>query len=152
MSLSDLGLDELVVLRLAMLAVLFLFLLAIGLLLSGGLRPRSLGTTARGAEAAALPALVIVAPGATGLRPGEAFVVPPEVEIGRGGTAGIVLSDPSVSVRHARVARAAGGWRVTDLGSTNGTRVDGRPVDERGAQLRGGEEVAFGVVVLRFER
>jgi len=142
--------DELVLLRLAMLAVLFAFLLAAAWLLSGGLRPRQPASRASTVPAA-LPTLVVVTPGATGLRPGETFLVPPEVDIGRDAAAGIVLADPSISLRHARIVRGPRGWRVADLGSTNGTRVNGRLVDSAGAPLRGGEQIAVGVVVLRFE-
>jgi pSer/pThr/pTyr-binding forkhead associated (FHA) protein len=38
------------------------------------------------------------------------------------------LDDGRVSRRHARVAFEAGRWMVTDLGSQNGTDVDGTPI------------------------
>ncbi|MGH7434561.1 MAG: diguanylate cyclase [Polyangiaceae bacterium] len=50
--------------------------------------------------------------------------------LGRAVDADLVVQDPSVSAHHARVVRAAdGGYRVEDLGSTNGTFVNGRKVD-----------------------
>ena len=40
----------------------------------------------------------------------------------------VQLADPAVSTRHARVAFDGRGWMVTDLGSTNGTLVDGQRI------------------------
>jgi pSer/pThr/pTyr-binding forkhead associated (FHA) protein len=57
-----------------------------------------------------------------------------------------------VSAEHARIEWARDGWRLSDLGSTNGTTLNGRRLDGRAVRLRGGEQVAFGAVVLRFER
>lgn len=70
--------------------------------------------------------------------------------IGRGAEADFVVEDPSVSRRHARVARMPdGGFYVEDLGSRNGTFVDSARVDLR--LLRGGEVVQLGPhIVLRF--
>jgi transcriptional regulator with PAS, ATPase and Fis domain len=45
--------------------------------------------------------------------------------IGRGDTCDLVLDDRRASRQHARVAFAEGGWRVEDLGSHNGTSLDG---------------------------
>jgi hypothetical protein len=50
--------------------------------------------------------------------------------IGRSADAGIVLADPLVSRRHARLAPRAGRLVLEDLGSTNGTHVNGRAVRE----------------------
>jgi len=48
--------------------------------------------------------------------------------IGRGSDADVVVDDPGVSRRHAEVRVSAGGARLVDLGSTNGTFVDGERV------------------------
>jgi pSer/pThr/pTyr-binding forkhead associated (FHA) protein len=53
-----------------------------------------------------------------------------ETVIGRDPTCDIVLPDPTVSVRHARIVRGAGGYfELEDLGSTNGVVADGECVD-----------------------
>ncbi|MET0152214.1 MAG: ATPase, T2SS/T4P/T4SS family [Candidatus Binatia bacterium] len=63
-----------------------------------------------------------------------------EALIGKHADCQVVLADPKVSRRHARVAERGGRFFVEDLGSTNGTRVAGRAVQgemplEEGAEL-----------------
>ena len=60
-----------------------------------------------------------------------------------------MLNDPNVSRRHAEFRRTADGVVVTDLGSTNGTRVNGVPVREQ--QLVSGDEITVGSTTLVFE-
>ena len=91
-------------------------------------------------------------PGETGLASrAREFPVAGVMSLGRDLSNGIVLADPSVSTRHAQLERLRDGWRLTDLGSTNGTTVNGRPIDGHGVMLRGGEQIAVGVVVVRFQ-
>jgi pSer/pThr/pTyr-binding forkhead associated (FHA) protein len=63
---------------------------------------------------------------AAGPRYGEQIPVPqPVVVIGRGAGCDVVVDDDSVSAEHARLEFDLGAWRITDLGSTNGTAVEG---------------------------
>jgi two-component system cell cycle response regulator len=64
--------------------------------------------------------------------------------------AGLVLVDPAVSARHCVVERAGprGEFRVSDLGSRNGTYVNGEKVGER--TLVEGDKIFVGETVLRF--
>lgn len=71
------------------------------------------------------------------------------VTIGRMPDCVIALSDPNVSRHHAEVSREGGEVIVTDLGSTNGTKVNGAPVRHR--QLSDGDVVTVGRTALRFE-
>lgn len=71
------------------------------------------------------------------------------VAIGRGGDNDIVLSDPSVSRRHARCERLGEVWSLTDLGSTNGVFVDG--VKSERATLRAGMRIGIGAFELKVE-
>jgi hypothetical protein len=48
--------------------------------------------------------------------------------LGRSSACDIVIRDRAVSRRHALLERAGARWYVSDLGSTNGTMVGGRPV------------------------
>ncbi len=71
------------------------------------------------------------------------------VSIGRHDDCTVVLADPNVSRNHAEVRPSGDGFAVVDLGSTNGTKVNGVRVAEH--QLRPGDEVRFGNTVVRFE-
>ncbi len=54
----------------------------------------------------------------------------------------LILDDPLVSSAHAQIVARNDGWVIQDLGSTNGTLVDGRLVRE--SQLRPGSEISVG--------
>ena len=69
--------------------------------------------------------------------------------LGRGYEADIRLADGSVSRLQARVERGVGGLVLVDLGSTNGTRVNGGKIATH--PLADGDTLAFGRTVLRFE-
>jgi hypothetical protein len=71
------------------------------------------------------------------------------VSIGRLPECDIVLSDPNVSRRHAEVRRRGNDFVVVDLGSTNGTKVNGAGVRER--VLVDGDEITVGGTHIRFE-
>lgn len=74
-----------------------------------------------------------------------------EYTVGRSTHADIVLADPSVSGQHAKLTPRGDAFAIVDLGSTNGTTVDGQPV--KGEQvLRGGETLGIGDARLRYER
>jgi pSer/pThr/pTyr-binding forkhead associated (FHA) protein len=64
------------------------------------------------------------------------------VTVGRMPESTIVLADPNVSRNHAEVRPQGDGYVVVDLGSTNGTRVNGVRVSEQA--LRDGDEIMFG--------
>ena len=53
---------------------------------------------------------------------------PTSITIGRSPSCTLVLEDSYASSRHARVFPKDGAWWLEDLGSTNGTMMDGRPV------------------------
>lgn len=71
------------------------------------------------------------------------------VTIGRGPDNTILIDDPSVSGKHAELRRAAQTYQLRDLGSTNGTRVNGTTTGE--ITLHPGDRVRFGAVDARFE-
>lgn len=69
--------------------------------------------------------------------------------IGRAPENSIRLEDTSVSGRHAEIAVVDRNCYLKDLGSTNGTVVNGQPVTE--TQLRPGDRIRFGKVEACFE-
>jgi hypothetical protein len=85
----------------------------------------------------------------TGANAGTTFMIPEgSSTLGRSPDAGIHIEASDVSRRHLRIDRAGARVEITDLGSTNGTRVNGEPVHH--ATLRNGDEVLVGMQALRF--
>src|SRR5437588_7852558 len=73
------------------------------------------------------------------------------ITLGRDITNDIVINDPEVSRHHGRLTRGGGGYTLEDLGSTNGTFVNGQRLS--GARpLAGGDVVGLGeTVTLSYE-
>ena len=71
------------------------------------------------------------------------------ITIGRAPDNMIVIDDSSVSSRHAKLELSGEVYRLKDLESTNGTRVNGLPVTE--TALRFDDRIRFGAVDARFE-
>jgi Protein of unknown function (DUF3662)/FHA domain len=69
--------------------------------------------------------------------------------IGRMPDCAVALSDPQVSRRHAEIRPDHDGYRIVDLGSMNGTLVNGTRISEHA--LRDGDEIAIGATTLRYE-
>lgn len=63
--------------------------------------------------------------------------------IGRDGGCDLVLADVTVSRRHARLERDGSNWVLQDLGSTNGTRLNGWLVSGA-VPVQAGDQVSFG--------
>ena len=71
------------------------------------------------------------------------------LEAGRSSDAGLTLEDDQVSRHHARFEPSADGAVVSDLGSMNGTQVNGAPMREH--TLADGDQISIGKTVLTFE-
>lgn len=71
------------------------------------------------------------------------------VVIGRMSSNDVVLADPNVSRRHAELRREGPRWMLVDLGSTNGTLVNGKLAREH--EINDGDRLSFGTSELRFE-
>jgi hypothetical protein len=72
----------------------------------------------------------------------------PSVTIGRLPECDVVVDDAGVSRQHARIRRTDGGFVLTDLGSTNGTMVNGEPIQEH--VLEHGDRITIGETELEF--
>ena len=71
------------------------------------------------------------------------------VTIGRSPESAIVLADPNVSRNHAEIRPHGATWLVVDLGSTNGSRVNGARIASQ--ELHDGDDLSFGNTHARFE-
>jgi len=138
--------SELLALRLALIGIIFAFVLVTALILRGTLMPRS-----RAQPSGAAAMLIVVSPARTGLSPGTQFSLAGETTIGRDAANGIVLADASVSGRHAIIDAYGAAWAIRDLGSTNGTRVDGEDVAGDRVALRSGAMLQVGAVRFSFD-
>ena len=105
---------------------------------------RDMGTLIR--VAAEQRALVLVL---SGPRLGHRLVLgDAAIDVGRGSAAGLVLDADSVSRKHARIERFGGGHKMVDLGSTNGTYVNGVRVKEQ--ILKDGDRIGIGKALLKY--
>jgi diguanylate cyclase (GGDEF)-like protein len=100
---------------------------------------------ARGLKDDLAPLLVVIEGPDVGVR----VRLTHSITIGRGAGADLVLADDRVSTQHARIEDRGDTWAVVDLGSTNGTRLDGATVTD--AILHHQGKLELGVTTLRFE-
>jgi Protein of unknown function (DUF3662)/FHA domain len=82
---------------------------------------------------------------------GRRLVVGSEgVKLGRSRKCDVVVDDPNVSREHAELRPRGGSWVLTDLGSTNGSSVNGRRIDAP-TVVKPGDEVELGSASMKFE-
>ena len=74
-----------------------------------------------------------------------------DITIGRSSSCTVVIADTNVSRVHAQLRLVDGTWTIEDRGSTNGTRVNKETLTSP-VSLLGGEEIAFGALIVRFEK
>ena len=81
---------------------------------------------------------------------GKRLVIGPAgVTLGRSRQCDVTVDDPNVSRAHAEIRARGGSWVVTDMGSTNGSRLNGRPLDQP-TVLKPGDEIELGTTTLTF--
>jgi hypothetical protein len=133
------------IVRLLFLALLYLFLARVVRSLLQDLR-------AAAREPGASPGRLIVVESPAG-EPGEgrSFDLDAITTLGRDVNNAIVIDDPFASSEHAVLTFRGRSWYVEDLGSTNGTFVNGRAVASV-SPLGFGDEVSIGQVRMRLER
>jgi hypothetical protein len=82
---------------------------------------------------------------------GKRLVVGPAgATMGRSRQCDVMVDDPNVSREHAEIRPRGGSWVLTDLNSTNGSRLNGRRLDHSEV-LKPGDEIELGTTVLTFE-
>ncbi|MCA9938020.1 MAG: FHA domain-containing protein, partial [Anaerolineales bacterium] len=81
----------------------------------------------------------------TGPQVGEIYTITQDtVTLGRDPVSDIVVNDPEVSRLHARITRGETGCEIQDLGSTNGTFLDGKRLSGDPVPLSAGQTVSVG--------
>jgi hypothetical protein len=70
------------------------------------------------------------------------------VTIGRLADCDVVLADKGASRKHAQLKLRGDVWTITDLGSTNGTRLNGQTIQSR--ELSDGDKITIGTTVVVF--
>ena len=134
-------------LRLLLVLGIYLFLLQVVLVVRrdlGMVRPPQTGAGSGQAR------LIVVDPAKSQLLPGQTLTLMGVNSIGRAAGNALQVDDEFVSARHAVLSQRDGRWWIEDLASTNGTFVNGRPVD-RGAPVAIGDQVEIGRVRFRIE-
>jgi hypothetical protein len=129
--------------RLLLVALLYLFLFAA---VRAGLALVRTGAPVRGER----PLALAVTAGPPELR-GVKVALDRAVRIGREPELELVIADDFVSTRHAQVVPTAGGPVLEDLGSTNGTVVNGASL-RAPVSLKAGDEVVIGTVRMKVTR
>ena len=85
------------------------------------------------------------------LKTGEQIVLDGDsLKIGRQASCRIVFNDSNVSREHAQMRRTSDGWKILDLGSTNGTKINGTKISDE-QLLVNGDEISFGTSGAKFE-
>lgn len=130
--------------RIAFLLLIYAFLFAVVRVLLRDLRAASRGP-------AELGRLIVLASPRGEPQPGASYPLDAVTQLGRDVNNGIVLDDPFASAEHAILTYRGRNWYVEDLDSTNGTFVNGVPVEGLGP-LGFGDEIQVGEIRFRLDR
>jgi hypothetical protein len=148
------------IVKVGFLAVLWLFVLLIGNIIRTDLFGRRTSQdelaklaheggpnqTRRGARAEQVSQIVVIA----GRGVGDSVPLSGEVTLGRAADATLDIEDDYASSHHARVYRDAESWIIADLGSTNGTFINGVRV-ERPTRIGPEDIIRIGRTQLKME-
>ncbi len=132
-------------LRAVIIILLFLFLLQVFLLARRDLKVARMQRTQRGGH------LRVLESAATNLAKGALLPLLGVNSLGRSPDRSLPVFDESVSGEHLLLTYEDGAWRAEDLGSTNGTFINGQKL-ERPSVLTYGDVIQMGRTRLRLER
>jgi pSer/pThr/pTyr-binding forkhead associated (FHA) protein len=137
-------------LRVVFIALLYLFLFQIVRVSSRELVALSRSPArGRGQSKRRSASLVLVEPAESALPVGTTFGLNGQTVVGRHPDCDLIIEEPYVSSEHAQLTPTSGRWQVKDLGSTNGTYVNGRTVIQP-EEIEPGDLIQFGRVKLEF--
>jgi pSer/pThr/pTyr-binding forkhead associated (FHA) protein len=135
--------------RAVLLILLYAFLATVGLVVWRELRAAGRAGSAQETDRPGAR-LIVLDGGASDRPPGSAFKLGTVTAVGRDLDNDLVFVDATVSGRHAVLHLRDGAWWVEDLGSTNGTVVNGQKVQPGSPAIaRSGDIIALGGVRLR---
>jgi hypothetical protein len=138
-------------LRIGATVLLYLFLMGVAVIIWRDWRAVSRQViAARRVEDRPLGRLVIVHGGTTELLPGQSFALGTVTGLGRALSNTVVIEDAFASNEHALLSWRGGRWWLEDLGSTNGTMLNGDRLTAP-AIVATGDEIGIGAVRLRIE-
>ena len=138
-------------LRVAVVALLYLLLLGAVMVIWRDWRATVRQVEgARHSSARVLGRLVVVHGGQTDLLPGQSYPLGVLTGLGRAPSNTVIVQDPFASNEHALLYQREGRWWLEDLGSRNGTLLNGERL-RAPAIVATGDEVGIGGVRLRIE-
>jgi pSer/pThr/pTyr-binding forkhead associated (FHA) protein len=142
-----------VILRYVFLALLYGFVIMVARVVYRELRPAPTARETRISQkrARARGKATMVIPGAAGRKKQASWELTDELVIGRSQECAISLQDEFASNLHAKVYQVEGRFYIEDLGSTNGTYVNGRRINYP-TELREGDRIKIGRTVMEFRR
>jgi len=147
----------LLVLRLSAVAVLYIFLIIIVYVIWRDLRTvahaqpeDSQMSMSPDESVASAGRLRVINGGEASLQSGDVFTLQAHLTLGRASDNHIVLLDTHVSSYHARLDRGDGEWWLMDLGSRNGTLLNGVPIT-KAVPLADGDVIGVGRAELKLE-
>jgi hypothetical protein len=106
------------------------------------------GINAAPVQSNTLGHLLVMSSGQTGLPVGKTFDLEPVTVIGRSMETDIALNDDFLSTQHARLEWRDDGWMLEDMGSTNGTFVNGFEVRDA-TSIKDGDIIRIGRIELK---
>ena len=144
---------SILILVLRIVAIVLLYVFVLGVV---GIMWRDWRAVSRQVQAvrqtASLPLgrLVVIDGGGTDLLPGQAFPLTVATRLGRSAANTVMIDDPFASTEHASLVQRGGRWWLEDLGSKNGTLLNGERLTGP-AIVATGDEIGIGGVRFRIE-
>lgn len=120
----------LLILRIALVAILYLVILQVVGVARRDMRKAALSPATTTRAKPAVGHLIVIDSGSTTLKPGQRLDIEPITTIGRSPTNTIVLESTFVSTEHTRILFKDKSLWVEDMNSRNGTTVDQKPVTQ----------------------